>query len=270
MKDFTRKGVSIGFFTKTGTVMSSEKRDKTSVYSTGGGSVPTQVHSVTVTKHDLWLKQEDGEEDCVRIRGADVPVRVGQKVTAVYAGVRKQQKVESGYPVILVNHDAHRHWMLESGKSLIERLKFPFTFLVKGFFRIFVLPFALFALTLFIAQSAIYTSDVKKQMQECFGAAASCGQKLAVCDNTTSSYCTSDSKEVEKCTKPYCESMKGAAASMGKVEHGAGLISVFLFLFLAITAKRNEFRIRRELDGHLEEVAQEVHQKFPKTVATEP
>lgn len=127
MQDFKYKDKTVGFFAVTGTVLSSDKREETTVHSSGGGGrvgqyggyvAAPQVYSSSVTHHDLWLKKEDGEEQCVRLIGSDIPVRPGQQITAVYAGLRQQQADFTGYPTIIFNHDARRHWMLYTGEKL--------------------------------------------------------------------------------------------------------------------------------------------------------
>lgn len=218
MQDFKFKDKTIGFFTVTGTVLSSDKRDETTVHSTGGGGrvgqyggyvAAPQVYSSSITHHDLWLKTEDGQEQCVRLIGSDIPVRPGQKITAVYAGLRQQQADFTGYPTIIFNHDARRHWTLYTGKKLNEQLGIS---KYKGGVK----PVIFWGLAL------ILSINIGEGMGRLF-------ELLMI----------------------------------------FGLVSYpIFFIYRNIMRERGVTRMEKELDVHLEAIAQQMHKNLPQTAPT--
>lgn len=128
MKNFKHRKKEIEFWSETGEVLGSDKHSETHVSSSGGGghlhngsgyiSSPS-VNSTTITNHEFWIKKEDGTEKDIKLRGVDIPLRPGQKVTIVSAGhVNKDKGVYS----ILVNHSANKHWFINNAIGLNKHL----------------------------------------------------------------------------------------------------------------------------------------------------
>lgn len=125
MEDFTFNGKTVEFWEISGQVISTDKFSETHVYSQGGGpvygggsSLPS-VHSNVVTKQEFWLKTVDGAEKSIQLAGADVPLRVGQKVTVIAA--KRQGSDSSGCYVALVNHTAKSPWFFYSANTYVDR-----------------------------------------------------------------------------------------------------------------------------------------------------
>ena len=126
---FIHRGKNVEFWQVTGEVLGSNKYSETHVSSSGGGgyvgqhgghvSAPT-IHSSTVTNHEFWIKTEDGLEKPIKLRGIDVPLRPGQKITLISAG---RKEAGSGWYSILVNHSAGKHWFINSAEELNKMLK---------------------------------------------------------------------------------------------------------------------------------------------------
>ena len=129
MEDFQYKNKEVKFWRVTGEVLGQNKYSKTHVSSSGGGgyvgkggghvSAP-KVHSTTVTHHEFWIKEEDGSEKSVKLSGHDIPLREGQKITLISAGIKGK---DSGFYSVLVNHNAKKHWFINSAGDLNKKLK---------------------------------------------------------------------------------------------------------------------------------------------------
>lgn len=127
MESFIHRGKKIDFWKVTGEVLGSDKYSETHITSSGGGgyvgqngghvSAPT-INSSTVTNHEFWIKTEDGLEKAIKLRGSDIPLRPGQKITLISAGIES-----SGWYSILVNHSAGKHWIINSAVELNKLLK---------------------------------------------------------------------------------------------------------------------------------------------------
>lgn len=146
-----KKGTELEFSSYTGEVLDSNKYSETRVYSSGGGGTvnsgsgyvdaPT-IHSSSSTVHEFWIKESNGNEKAISISGYDIPLRAGQKITAIYAG----EKGSGQYLWTLVNHNAQNHWFLS--KKGFEGLN-PLTFL--GFLKFVTYPVIVFFLSVLLA-----------------------------------------------------------------------------------------------------------------------
>ena len=125
MENFTwHNGKEFEFWALTGEVLSTNKLNETHVSSSGGGGhvdpqygghvAAAQVSSVVITTHEFWLKEEDGTEQAVQLRGKNIPLAVGQKVTLIAGSVLGE---DQGYYVVLYNHNAKKHWLIQNGWS---------------------------------------------------------------------------------------------------------------------------------------------------------
>lgn len=129
MDDFTYQGKTVEFLPVTGEVISNDKYSETQIRSSGGGghvgthggyvSAPT-IHSSNITNHEFWIKTPEGLEIDITFRGFDIPLRVGQKVTVIAAGIKGRG---NGFPSLFVNHSAGRHWFLLSANELNDKLR---------------------------------------------------------------------------------------------------------------------------------------------------
>lgn len=129
MENFKHRKKEIEFWSVTGEILGQNKYSETHVSSSGGGgyvgrhgghvSSPS-VHSTTVTNHEFWIKKEDGSEKSVQLAGHDIPLREGQKITLISAGIKGN---DSGCFSVLVNHNANKHWFINKAASLNKRLE---------------------------------------------------------------------------------------------------------------------------------------------------
>ncbi len=130
MTPFTYGRKTIRFGKISGEVIETQKYNETRVSSSGGGGggfihpkyggiVTTrspQIHSETIVNHEFWLKRPNGEETAIKLRGADIPLRAGQKVTVLTAGLEGAKT--SAYSV-LINHSAGKHWYITRPGDLV-------------------------------------------------------------------------------------------------------------------------------------------------------
>ncbi|MEH2460750.1 hypothetical protein [Nostoc sp.] len=80
-----------------GTALEIQKYTKTHVSSGGNDSVSYSIEIIT----EFWLKEGNGRETQIKLSGADVKVREGQRVSFIWAYTKSKT---SSY-VIFVNHD---------------------------------------------------------------------------------------------------------------------------------------------------------------------
>lgn len=122
--DFKYKNKTIEFFSTTGEVLDSTKRDETRVHSVGGGGYvgrhggyvrPAQTYSTTVTHQDIWLKTKDGEQAAIQLVGHDVPMLPGQQISVVTVGLKGG---DSRYYSLVVNHSAGTRYIVNGGAEL--------------------------------------------------------------------------------------------------------------------------------------------------------
>jgi hypothetical protein len=116
MEPFQHEGKTVPFFEHTGTVFSSRKRSEINLRSSGGGgylqggsgyvSGPT-VTSTVSTKHEFWVRTDQGEEIPVQLTNSDIPLAEGQRVSLFYAESSRATKM---HLVKMVNHSAAQRW----------------------------------------------------------------------------------------------------------------------------------------------------------------
>lgn len=136
MQDFSHGDKSVVFTALVGEVVGSDKHSETHVSSSGGGGyvgkhgghvAAAQINSTVVINHEFWVRDDAGVEHDVKLRGHDIPLRPGQRITLIDAQ-RKNGSGNSWYSVI-VNHSAGKHWFLNKGESLSKLLGLaPFNF----------------------------------------------------------------------------------------------------------------------------------------------
>jgi hypothetical protein len=124
MQDFTFDDKTVEFTALTGEVVGSEKLSETHVSSSGGGGYvgahgghvsPPQIRSTSIINHEFWVRTDAGVERDVKLKGHDIPLRTGQRITLISATCKGG--TSSRYSV-LVNHSAQKQWFLSSGQLL--------------------------------------------------------------------------------------------------------------------------------------------------------
>ena len=145
MESYKHKDKEVVFWSVTGEVLSQNKFSETDVYSRSRGTLQgggEYVTSKVTTKHDVWIKKEDGSEENLNLDNKEISLREGQKVTLVYAGYKK----DKGYPCLLINHNSKVYGILNDGESLDEYLHIEsrslipiLVFIAKPFLLIFLI-----------------------------------------------------------------------------------------------------------------------------------
>lgn len=130
MENFRYKNRELEFWSVTGEVIGQNKYSETHISSSGGGgyinqhgghiSAPT-ISSSVVTNQEFWIRRANGVEKSVQLSGRDIPLRQGQVITLISAGLKGK---DSGYYSILVNHNAKRHWFINKADQLNRNLRF--------------------------------------------------------------------------------------------------------------------------------------------------
>lgn len=132
------------FEVQSGSVLSSDKREETRVWSEGGGGYvggyagphgghvggwvqPPRVKSESITKHEFWLRTDNGREVAVKLSGHDIPLREGQHISLISA--RNLANNTNDAHVALVNHSAQQYWHLQGSRELANSLN-----LLHGFY----------------------------------------------------------------------------------------------------------------------------------------
>jgi hypothetical protein len=128
MQSFKYEEKTVIFSVVQGVVLGQTKYTETHVSSSGGGGyvgkhggkieAPT-IDSEIITKHEFWLKKSDGVEQCIKLTDCDIPVRTGQQVSVISAKLQDSHKKQF---VALINHNAKRHWMINSAEKLNKQL----------------------------------------------------------------------------------------------------------------------------------------------------
>ncbi|WP_136799653.1 hypothetical protein [Desulfosediminicola ganghwensis] len=125
MEHFKHRRKEFKFWKHTGAVLGDQKKySKTYVSSSGGegyvgpnGGVveAAQVSSSVSTKHEFWIRKEDGTEKSIQLSDCDIPLREGHKITVVAMGPINDK---SGYFTLLINHSANTHHTINSADNL--------------------------------------------------------------------------------------------------------------------------------------------------------
>jgi len=128
MESFKHRGKEVKFWSITGEVIGQNKYSETHVSSSGGGGYvgkhggfvnAPQVNSTVVTNHEFWIKKDNGVEESVQLSGADIPLREGQKVTAIFSHLSSE---DEGPCSILVNHSERKHRFIKSASALNKNM----------------------------------------------------------------------------------------------------------------------------------------------------
>jgi hypothetical protein len=133
MENFQHENLEVEFRSTTGEILSQNKFSETHVSSSGGGGYvgkhgghvgAPNVQSESITNHEFWIKTEDGNEKSIQLSGHDIPLREGQKITLISAGVSGK---DSRYFSVLINHNANNHWFINKAADLNKHLKIEIT-----------------------------------------------------------------------------------------------------------------------------------------------
>lgn len=119
MKDLTINKNTFSFDSITGEVLSQNKFSETHVSGGGGGGSHGHTRSVSIssqaiTKHEFWIKTDDGREEAIQLSGADVAIREGQRISLITIW---NPSKDTGYYAMLVNHTAQtKDFLLDYAK----------------------------------------------------------------------------------------------------------------------------------------------------------
>lgn len=129
MQEFKHRGKTIEFKSLTGVVLESDKRSETKISASGGGGhigpnggsiSNVSISSSTTTLHEFWIRTEDGSERDVQLKGVDIPLRAGQKITLISAGKKGDTKT---WYATLINHNANKRWSVHTSDELNKFMK---------------------------------------------------------------------------------------------------------------------------------------------------
>ncbi|MFQ1710740.1 hypothetical protein ACK39S_19980 [Aeromonas veronii] len=120
---FWRK--TLNFTIYTGEVLEQKTHIENNIYSRGGTKyTPLEVKSETITSKEVWLRMDDGSEDCFEF-GPRFPLRVGQKATFIYAGTAG---LDFTSPVAVINHTTGQYKILLTPGEINSQFKlYPMT-----------------------------------------------------------------------------------------------------------------------------------------------
>ena len=117
----------IEIITIRGEVIDSSKAEITHVEGGGGGGggvggnvnvAPVHISSYSTTKHEFWIKREDGIEVSIILNDSNLRVRTGQIVTNISIRLKGS---ESTYLMIVVNHSSGM-WQFIAYDSTLHKI----------------------------------------------------------------------------------------------------------------------------------------------------
>jgi hypothetical protein len=129
IENFKHRKREIVFKKITGVVLGNEKYNETHISSSGGGGYVSQygghvrapqISSTTTTNQEIWIKTEDGSEKSIKLKGYDIPMRPGHKITVISAG---NKGADSHWYTVIVNHSTDKHSLLNNATALNNLLK---------------------------------------------------------------------------------------------------------------------------------------------------
>ncbi len=120
---FSFEDKKIEFDEITGTVLNQNKFSETHISSRGNVNSVTSVSSNVLTRHEVWLKNEHGQEASVDLSGSDVPIRDGQNITVLHLKTESQ----GAAPLLLVNHVSGRYHFLNDEITLLEKMGYRYS-----------------------------------------------------------------------------------------------------------------------------------------------
>lgn len=132
LEDFIYRKKVLEFRDQTGEVMGTNKYSETRVSSSGGGGTVSgyigphggsvngnisapEITSTVTTKHEFWIRTDDGKEVAIKLTDVDIPLRVGQVITMVSVHKKGGKR---GFYCLLVNHNAEKHFFITSGREI--------------------------------------------------------------------------------------------------------------------------------------------------------
>lgn len=123
MQPFEHNGKRVEFSAVSGVVVGPHKHAETHVSGGGGGgstfngqgsTAPVHITSTVVIKQDFFVRDDKGQETPVQLRGVDIPLAEGQRVTMITSHSSK-----GGWWTHVVNHSAQRYWRVTQAKDLV-------------------------------------------------------------------------------------------------------------------------------------------------------
>jgi len=73
-----------------------------------------------ITEHEFWIKREDGIEKSIQLSVHDILLREGQTIILISA---KPKGAESCFYSVVVNHNAKKHWYINTADALSKLFK---------------------------------------------------------------------------------------------------------------------------------------------------
>lgn len=142
MESFQGEKETALFSDRIGTVIRSTKRSETHVSSSGGGGyldkgtgyvAPATISSTVVTRHEFWVRTDEGVDVPVQLTDVDIPLAEGQRISLVYGALgigttrwmrRPRRAANASTPrmVQLINHSSQQSWTLHSATEEIAGL----------------------------------------------------------------------------------------------------------------------------------------------------
>ncbi|MDB2705284.1 hypothetical protein N9Y67_01955 [Pseudomonadota bacterium] len=107
------------FWTETGEVLSHNRQTNTNI--SGGGGINGNISSITTsvkTKHEIWLRDDDGKEKSIILNTDSVSIREGQRLSFMYVA----QKGENGQPMAYRNHTAEKFTPLMTETQFADKI----------------------------------------------------------------------------------------------------------------------------------------------------
>jgi len=162
MKNFKYKNKEIEFKILSGEVIDTSKHSETHVSSSGGGGYVGQhgghvsapaVSSKTITKHEFWVRTDDGKEEEIQLSGVDISLRKSQKITLLYAAL---VGTNDGYCVAVINHTTGKNSPVTTVQELNKLLEID----IKHFGNTLVVAGAVWFGTEYLTGSVLLSSIV--------------------------------------------------------------------------------------------------------------
>ncbi|MCY1361488.1 hypothetical protein D9M69_481560 [compost metagenome] len=128
MKEISIDAKTILLKVWTGEVLSSDKSYETRVTSSGGGGYVGQygghvaapkISSHAIERHEIWIRDENGEEQSIQLSNANISLRPGQRISVILAARHRGADM---HVAAIVNHSAKTSARVYSDENLANQL----------------------------------------------------------------------------------------------------------------------------------------------------
>ncbi len=124
MEELKFNKTNIAFRSVTGTVLNSTKLIETHFSSYDPG-----ISSKAVTNHEFWIEKDDGTELSVRLKGIEIPLRQGQKITLISCRKKSKKPDSPWWYTSLINHSEKSIRTINDAKGLNKLMNVELVFL---------------------------------------------------------------------------------------------------------------------------------------------